>query len=187
MATQKEKSTNYKQFVRILWAILLWSTLWRGRLQSYNFFIEKKTLQTEKEITEKEKELIAFSDIPWFDKLQYVTNLENSATSMPRSNHIETIMDYLWDLVDVDKSDTFNVSFSDFELSLEKISLHWHVSSLRLLYKWSSHVNWSKALIEKFEELKFLDNMSIKEYEKSADNTWYDFILNANVTNNNGK
>lgn len=187
MATQKENITNHKQIALILWVVLIWTIFFRWKLRIGNWSLKNETFKIKKDITENQEKLVAFSEERWFDKLQYAKSLENSISSMPRSDHIETIMNYLWDLVRVDKSDTFNVSFSDFELSLEKISLHWYVSSLRLLYKGSNYQSWSKALIEKFEELEFLDHLSIKEYDKSSDNLWYEFVLNANVTNKNGK
>jgi hypothetical protein len=81
----------------------------------------------------------------------------------------------------VDKSDTFNIEFSDFEISLDNISLHWYVTNLRLLYQW---INSQNGLISKFEALDFLDNISIKTYEKASDNLWYEFVLTANVINN---
>jgi hypothetical protein len=84
-------------------------------------------------------------------------------------------------LLAVDKSDTFNISFSDFEISLENIRLNWYVTNLRILYQW---VNGNSGLISKFEELDFLDNISIKTYEKSPDELWYNFTLTANVINN---
>jgi len=100
---------------------------------------------------------------------------------MPWSDHVNAIMAIFDELLAVDSSDTFNIMFSDFEISLERIRLHWYVTNLRLLYQW---VNSSSGLISKFEELDFLENISIKTYEKSSDNRWYEFVLTANVINN---
>jgi hypothetical protein len=100
---------------------------------------------------------------------------------MPRSDHVNAIMAIFDELLAVDKTDTFNIEFSDFEISLKNISLHWYVTNLRILYQW---VNSSSGLISKFEELDFLDNISIKTYEKSQDNLGYEFVLTANVINN---
>lgn len=100
---------------------------------------------------------------------------------MPRSDHISAIMEIFWDLLDVDKSDTKNIDFSNFEISLNKIKLDWYVTNLRLLYEW---LNSQPGLIAKFEELDFLDNISIKTYEKSEWEFWYNFTLTANVINN---
>jgi hypothetical protein len=64
---------------------------------------------------------------------------------------------------------------------LESIRLHGYVTNLRLLYQW---INSQSGLISRFEALDFLDNISIKTYEKSADNLGYEFVLTANVINN---
>ena len=101
---------------------------------------------------------------------------------MPRSDHINAILEIFNDLLSVDRSDTFNIYFSDFKISLKDVSFNWYVTSLRLLYKWATPDK--PGLIEKFENLDFLDNISIRTYEKSSDDLWYDFTLSANVINN---
>ena len=135
----------------------------------------------QKKIVKKEAELRSFSEKPGYDKLQYVKNLEKNNNMMPRSDHINAIMSIFGDLLDVDKSDTFNISFSNFEISLEKIKLDGYVTNLRVLYEWA---NSNTGLITRFEELDFLDNISIKTYEKSEWELWYHFTLTANVINN---
>jgi hypothetical protein len=107
--------------------------------------------------------------------------MEANNKMMPWSDHINAIMAIFWDLLDVDKSDTLNITFSNFEISLEKIKLDGHVVNLNILYRWA---NSNTGLISRFEELDFLDNISIKTYEKSEWKIWYDFTLTANVINN---
>jgi hypothetical protein len=113
--------------------------------------------------------------------LKYIQDMESKNLMMPWSDHIDAIMAIFWDLLDVDKSDTLNISFSNFEISLEKIKLDGHVVNLNVLYRWA---NSNTGLIARFEELDFLDNISIKTYEKSEWKLWYDFTLTANVINN---
>jgi hypothetical protein len=181
MATRQQKTTNYKQ---IFWCALLvfLILLWRwAYLKVSSSFIGYDIERVQKQIAKKEAELESFSDKPGYDKLQYVQDLENNNHMMPRSDHISAIMEIFWDLLNVDKSDTFNIAFSNFEISLDKIKLDWYVTNLRLLYQW---VNDQAGLITKFEELDFLDNISIKTYEKSEWELWYKFTLTANVINN---
>jgi hypothetical protein len=52
-----------------------------------------------------------------------VQALEESNTTMPWSDHINAIMSIFGELLDVDNSDTANIKFSNFEISLEKIRL----------------------------------------------------------------
>lgn len=137
--------------------------------------------KVQQKIEKKEAELASFSDKPGYDKLKYIQNMEANNKMMPWSDHINAIMAIFWDLLDVDKSDTLNITFSDFEISLEKIKLDGHVVNLNVLYRWA---NSNTGLIARFEELDFLDNISIKTYEKSEWKIWYDFTLTANVINN---
>ena len=126
-----------------------------------------------------------FSKKPWFDKLQLIKDLESDNQMMPWSDHVNAIMAIFDELLAVDSSDTYNISFSNFEISLESIRLDGHVSSLRLLYQWAKSQDKDKpGLIQRFEELDFLDNISIKTYEKTSWDYWYDFTLTANVINN---
>ena len=144
-------------------------------------YMEYDISLVQKKIVKKEAELKSFSEKPGYDKLQYVQEMEAKNLMMPRSDHINAIMAIFGDLLDVDKSDTFNIAFSNFEISLEKIKLDWYVTNLRLLYQWA---NSKKGLINRFEELDFLDNISIKTYEKDDWDLWYNFTLTANVINN---
>jgi len=137
--------------------------------------------KVQQKIVKKEAELASFSDKPGYDKLKYIQNMEANNKMMPWSDHINAIMAIFWDLLDVDKSDTLNITFSNFEISLEKIKLDGHVVNLNILYRWA---NSNTGLISRFEELDFLDNISIKTYEKSEWKIWYDFTLTANVINN---
>ena len=144
-------------------------------------YMEKDILSIKDETKTKQEELASFYQEPWFDKLHYVQELESSDLAMPWSDHVNAIMSIFSELLAVDNSDTFNISFTDFEISLEKISLKWYVTNLRLLYQWSEN---KRALIQMFEDLDFLNNISIKHYEKSSQDFWYEFVLTANVINN---
>ena len=137
------------------------------------------------DIQKKQVELDNFSKKPWFDKLQYVQELEKNNLMMPWSDHVNAIMSIFDELLAVDSSDTSNINFSNFEISLEEIRLDGYVTNLRILYQWSRiEENDKPGLINRFEELDFLDNISIKTYEKSDWKRWYDFTLTANVINN---
>ena len=144
-------------------------------------YMEYDISRVQGKISNSEAELASFSDKPGYDKLQYIQEMEEKNLMMPWSDHINAIMAIFGDLLDVDKSDTFNIEFSNFEISLENISLDGYVTNLRLLYQWA---NWNPWLISRFEELDFLDNISIKTYEKSEWELWYRFTLTANVINN---
>ena len=181
MATRKQQTMNYKRLCLWLFVIFL---IFVGRwayLKVSSIYLKKATVSLQEDLNQESIHLNSFSDKPWYDKLLYVKQLESESNMMPRSDHVNAIMSIFDELLAVDNSDTFNIAFSDFHISLEEITLHWYVTNLRLLYQWA---NWNSGLISKFEDLDFLDNISIKTYEKSQDNLGYEFVLNANVVNN---
>ena len=188
MATNSQKTTNYKQIFRLTLLVFL-ACLWRwGYLKVSNILISYDIDRVQQKIAKRDTRLKSFSDKAGYDKLKYVQDLEANTHTMPWSDHIDAIMAIFKDLLDMDKSDTSNITFSNFEISLERIRLDWYVSNLRILYQWSNIADKDKpGLISKFEELDFLDNISIKTYEKWEDplgNNRYKFTLTANVINN---
>ena len=181
MATNAKQTTNYKHYFWCIFVIFL-ILLWRwGYLKVSNTYVRYDLSRIQNKIEIKESELKDFSKNPGYDKLQYVKQMEDENLMMPWSDHVNAIMAIFWDLLDVDRSDTFNITFSNFEISLDHIRLDWEVTNLRILYQWANTKTW---LIQKFEELDFLDNISIKTYEKNDWDLWYKFTLTANVINN---
>ncbi|MBO7505454.1 hypothetical protein J6T66_04995 [bacterium] len=61
--------------------------------------------------------------------------MEANNNMMPWSDHVNAIMAIFDDLLAVDRSDTFNITFSDFHISLTDIRLHGYVTNLRILYQ----------------------------------------------------
>ena len=181
MATQKQKTTNYKQIFWLVLLVFLGLLARWGYLKFSEIALKKSIASVQEKVQQEQARLASFSDNPWFDKLQYVKSMEESNNMMPRSDHVNAIMAIFDELLAVDRSDTFNITFSDFEITLTSIRLHGYVTNLRILYQWA---NWQVGLITKFEELDFLDNISIRTYEKSSDNLGYEFVLTANVINN---
>jgi hypothetical protein len=69
---------------------------------------------------------------------------------------------------------------SDFNVDLQKISVKWQVSDLKLLY-YSNSERWIISLIDRFKNLDFIENLYIKNYTKDKDEIFFSFILEANV------
>lgn len=188
MTDKSTKTTNYKQFfiIFLLWFFALIG--WRCYLKVANISLERQSTEISNQIWIEKAHLANFSNEPGFDKLRYIKNLESNNKMMPWSDHVARIMAIFDELLAVDNSDTFNISFSDFQISLDSIRLRWYVTSLRLLYRGAGsntiQESAKPALIEKFEALDFLDDIAIKTYEKSSDDFWYEFVLTAKVVNN---
>jgi hypothetical protein len=104
---------------------------------------------------------------------------------MPRSEHIPKIISILEDLKSVDQSWTWendSIVLSDFKVNLNEISLKWRVSNLKLLYYNSPWWKF-KALIDRFQDLDFIEDMKIKTYDKIWEK-YFEFVLNGKIKNN---
>ena len=123
----------------------------------------------QKQVIQRESEIAAFSDIPGFDKLQLVEELERTNYQMPRSDHIQAVIEIFDAVLNVDVAETRNIILSDFKISLNEISLRGYVSNLRVLYN-SPDPEKNPSLIERFERLGFLEDISIRTYQKADDN-----------------
>jgi len=91
----------------------------------------------------------------------------------------------LEDLKQVDTSTTDTIALSDFNVSMEKITLKWQVSNLLLLY-YSNTAKGVRSLIDRFSSLDFVKNIRIQTYDRVGDNNYYEFVLEANVINDAG-
>lgn len=170
----------------VLLLVVLGGAAWYAYLWTNTTVTKRLIAIDQKQSAEIQKEIDAFSDIPGFDKLKLVEQMENSQNQMPRSEHIQAVLDILREIRDVDNGGTQNIVLSDFKISLEEISLHGYVSNLRMLY-YAPDTSKQTALIERFKKLDFLEEISIKTYNKSSDNLGYDFVLTAKVINNDTK
>ena len=91
----------------------------------------------------------------------------------------------LEDLKKVDTSTTDTIVLSDFNVSMDKITLKGQVSNLLLLY-YSSPLKGVTSLIDRFSSLDFVKNIRIQTYDRVGDNNFYEFVLEANVINDAG-
>lgn len=159
----------------LLYAYLLWSIyLLNNRIDKRNQLLVQQNTQIEK----IQKEI-------WYEKFNSIRDLENQSKVMPWFDHITKIIDILNSLKSVDSSESDSVVLTDFNVSLDKISLRWKVSNLSTLY-YSSAQNWIQSLIDKFEALDFIKNMSIQSYNK-ADDGYFEFVLQAKIINDASK
>lgn len=133
------------------------------------------------QLEQRQETLASYESATEYDRFISIKDLENKSVDMPWFEHIPKILKMFQDLREL-WSDSNKITLSDFNVSLEEISLRWTISSLKTLYYTSE--SWTfKALIDRFEELDFIKNMKIKSYEKVGSRN-FEFILNANVVTN---
>lgn len=130
-------------------------------------------------------QLESYKLLTGYNKLQAVKILEEKQVTVPWSDHITKVIAMLEDLKKVDTSTTDTIVLSDFNVSMDKITLKWQVSSLLLLY-YSSPSKGIHSLIDRFSSLDFVKNIRIQTYDRIGDNNYYEFILEANVINDAG-
>lgn len=111
--------------------------------------------------------------------------LEEKQIAMPRSDHITKVIAMLEDLKNIDTSSSDTIVLSDFNVSLDKITLKGQVSNLLLLY-YSNEAKGIRSLIDRFSSLDFVKNIRIQTYDRVGDNNYYEFVLDANVINDAG-
>ena len=177
------KTPQSKYVFILLFIALLAFAAWTIYLQ-VNTVITRRFVESNKQqIASLTQEITNFSLIPGFDKFQSVVKLENSLQEIPWSRHIQMVSQIFEDVVSTDVSETSNIILSDFHISLDEISVHGYVTNLRILYVSPDPLR-RPSLIERFEQLPFLTDISIKNYERDSSGVGYNFTLTAKVINN---
>ena len=127
-------------------------------------------------------QLEAYKLLTGYNKLQAVKILEEKQATMPWSDHITKVIAMLQDIKQISSNATDSIILSDFNVSMDKITLKWQVSNLLLLY-YSNSAKGIRSLIDRFSSLDFIKNIRIQTYDRVGDNNNYEFVLEANVIN----
>ncbi|GHW02513.1 hypothetical protein AGMMS50249_2990 [candidate division SR1 bacterium] len=177
------KTPIEKHLFVICFLVLIVLIGWMAFLFVNTKITQRLIIEEQKDIVQLNKNLASFSDIPGFDNLKIIINLENSLKQIPRSRHIQQVSTIFEDILSTDKSETSNIILSDFQITLDSISVNGYVSDLRILYS-SPDPEKRPSFIQRFENLSFLDEIKIQNYTRSDDGLGYDFSLTAKVINN---
>lgn len=170
------------RFLVFLLILVIWALVY---LKIDIYLTQQKIADQRVTLDQQEDKLSKYESVPSYDKFLLIKNLENMTTDMPWFEHIPKIMAIFDDLRNVDFSSSDTIILSDFNVTLDEISLKGTVSSLRALY-YTSPTGKFKALLDRFEELDFIEDMTIKSYEKVW-GKYFEFVLNAKVVNNDTK
>jgi uncharacterized protein YlbG (UPF0298 family) len=177
--------SRWKIYFQVLLVVLGLSLVAFGYLK-VDMFLKNQTI-ADKRVTleDQTKQLESYKLLTGYNKLQAVKILEEKQTNIPWSDHISKMIAMLEDLKQVDTSTTDTVALSDFNVTMDKITLKGQVSNLLLLYYTSPSKN-IKSLIDRFSSLDFVKNIRIQTYDRVGDNNYYEFVLEANVINDAG-
>ena len=178
---KKKNRTKWERIFRFAITLLIIGIVLFAWLKWFSIWQQQNIKHQRQQVQEREDKLKSYESATEYDKLLAIKDLESKDLDMPWSDHIQRILDMFKDLQDLD-SDSSAITLSDFNISLDEISLKWNISALKALYYNSE--SWTfKALLDRFESLGFIQNMRIKTYEK-VDSRNFEFILNANVVSN---
>ncbi len=184
MATNKFHS-RWKIYFQILLVIFGLSLATFGYIKVDMFLMNQNITDKQMLLEQQTKELDSYKLLSGYNKLQAVKILESKQTSMPWSDHITKVIAMLEDIKNVNTNSTGVVTLSDFNVSLDKITLKGQVSNLLFLY-YSNPEKGIHSLMDKFSSLDFVKNIRIQTYDRVGDNNYYEFVLEANVINDAG-
>lgn len=149
------------------------------------FLMNQKITDKRVVLEDQTKQLDSYKLLTGYNKLQAVKILEEKQITMPRSDYITKVIQMLEDMKQVDTSSTDSIILSDFNVSLDKITLKGQVSNLLLLY-YSNANKGIVSLIDRFSSLDFVKNIRIQTYDRVSESNFYEFVLEANVINDAG-
>jgi len=176
------KRKNYFQILLVIFGLSLVAF---GYLKVDMFLMNQNIADKRVMVEEQTKELDSYKLLTGYNKLQAVKILEEKQVTMPRSEYITKVIAMLEDIKQVDTSTTDTIALSDFNVSMDKITLKGQVSSLLLLY-YSNTSKGIRSLIDRFSSLDFVKNIRIQTYDRVEESNSYEFVLEANVINDAG-
>jgi len=163
-------------------ALLIIAVLGFVFFKGYGFFTNQHIADQNKVLANQTKIEDSYKALTGYNKLQAVKLLENQQADIPRSDHINKVIQMLESIKSVQSSSADSITLSDFKVDLDKLSLKGQVSSLTLLYS-SNPQKHIVSLLDRFSQLDFIKNIRIQTYDKVGDTDMFDFVLEANIVN----
>lgn len=147
-----------------------------------SYFQERNMVWLEQEIQIKNQDIDRFYQNTGFKEFLAIKELDATRNHLPWSDYIEKILSILAKVKGVEEW-RGNVLLSDFKVNLEELSLEGIVGNLKALYLAPSGGS-SLSLLDEFNGLEFLKDITIRKYEKSEGTRGFKFTLSAKVVNN---
>ncbi|OQB42599.1 MAG: hypothetical protein BWY04_00035 [candidate division CPR1 bacterium ADurb.Bin160] len=96
--------------------------------------LQKQINENRESLQQQEQQLTAYESATSYDKFLLVNDLEERITEMPWFEHIPKILQILQDIKNLDPNSDDVITLSDFNVSLDEITLKGRVSTLKALY-----------------------------------------------------
>lgn len=156
-------------------ALVAWS--WA---EGYSYYLERQIHLVDQGISQKKSQISELLSEANFQHYLQIKDLTSQNTQIPWSNYVYKILEILESIKAV-QEERGGVELSDFKVDLNKLSLNGVVSNLRILY--GNREN-KGGLLDSFNQLEFLKDITIRKYQKSPENPRaFEFTLSANVIN----
>jgi hypothetical protein len=162
-------SSGRKRLYRVsflVFFIAVWVTIYSlVQTKYYNSLSSKE----QEQITKLNNDIASAQKDERYLKFSVAKNIVAQNTVVWRWDRLSRILNVFGKLQQLGWS---NIRFSDFTLDYEALSLKWTVSDLKIVYgSW-----W---VIDTFNALEFLDEITIPSYKKTEE--WFTFSLTAKV------
>ena len=169
---------NWRNFFFLL-VIAFFIELWALAFYHMRAYVQTRSnAALDEKITLQQDAINKLYDNVGFWELLEVKELEAKRNHLPWSTYITKILDILSTLKNLNDGDENFILLSDFKVNLKELSLNGAVGNLSYLY------SWEDSLINRFNELEFLDNITIRKYEREVKDTkGFSFTLSAKVKN----
>ena len=151
-----------------------------GALYGYSYYLQRQSSVLDQGISDKQNQISSLLADENFSHYLYIQDLESKTSRIPWSDYVHRILEIL-DTIKLVEESRGGVQLSEFKVDLEKLSLNGEVSNLKVLY---GNRFGSGGLLDKFNGLDFLSDISVRKYEKSEEGPTFKFTLSANVVNN---
>ena len=161
-ATKAWKTRYYLLLIIFIW--------WLGALgyfYGFSYLQEQTIAAKEQEIQNEQKKIENFYQNSGLKEFLAVKKLETTRNHLPRSDHIEKRRG--------------NILLSDFKINLQELSLNGIVGNLKALYLAPGGSGFS--VLDEFNQLEFLSDIAVRNYERNEDTRWFKFTLSAKVIN----
>ncbi len=177
----KPSSSIVKILSRVLGVIVFLLIVVFLGIQWMIFLEKRKIMRYDTTLQEQKQALHQIKNYTGYTTLLSIWTLEQKKITLPWSKHIRQILDILQDLKSVNNGSNKTIVLSDFEVGLDHIKLNGKVTTLKALYHNSSSGKF-RSLLDRFQDLDFISDLEIKDYEKNNENDkYYTFVLHAKV------
>lgn len=174
------KATKAWKLRYYLLLILFIGGIWLlGYFYAFSYLKQRAIFGIEHEIQSQQDLIDQLYQNSGFKEFFAVKELEKSRTHLPWSVYINDILSILAKVKEVEEG-RGNVMLSDFKVNLQEISLNGVVGNLKTLYTSS---NGNTSLLESFNSLEFLKDITIRKYERGTTTRGFAFTLSAKVVN----